>query len=66
MKKAMLKRLVLAAVVAGSFAAWQPSTEAAVQVNPVAGMPADFIKGCDVYSNTDTVYHLRIRGYYLP
>ena len=25
-----------------------------------------FIKGCDVYSNTDTVYHLRIRGYYLP
>jgi len=25
-----------------------------------------FIKGCDIYSNTDTVYHLRIRGYYLP
>ena len=25
-----------------------------------------FIKGCDVYSNADTVVHLRIRGYYLP
>lgn len=25
-----------------------------------------FIKGCDIYSNADTVYHLRIRGYYLP
>ena len=48
MKKSMLKRLVLAAVVAGSFAAWQPASEAAVQVNPVVGMPADFIKGADV------------------
>jgi len=48
MKKSMLKRLVLAAVVAGSLAAWQVPSEAAVQVNPVAGMPADFIKGCDV------------------
>ena len=48
MKRNLLKRMVLAAVVAGSLAAWQPMTEAAVQVNPIPGLPADFIKGADV------------------
>jgi len=48
MKRNLLKRMVLAALVAGSLVAWQPLSEAAVQVNPVAGMRPDFIKGADV------------------
>ena len=27
-------------------------------------LPGSFIKTCDIYSNTDTVYQLRIHGYY--
>ena len=27
-------------------------------------LPGSFVKACDIYSNTDTVYQLRIRGYY--
>ena len=48
MKRNLLKRMVLAALVAGSLAVWQPLSEAAVQVNPIPGLPADFIKGADV------------------
>lgn len=28
-------------------------------------VPGFFVKRCDIYSNTDTVYHLRIHGKYL-
>ena len=48
MKRNMLKRLVLGALVAGSLAAGMPLAGAAVQVNPVAGLRPDFIKGADV------------------
>lgn len=47
MKKKTLKSLVLAALAAGTFAL-APSADAAVQVNPIPNLPANFIKGADV------------------
>lgn len=48
MKRNMLKQLILGALVAGSLAAGMPLAGAAVQVNPIPGLSADFIKGADV------------------
>lgn len=47
MKKSMLKGLVLSAIAAGAFA-FGGTADAAVQVNPIRNLPADFIKGADV------------------
>jgi len=43
----MLRGLVLAAVTAGAFA-FGGTADAAVQVNPIPNLPANFIKGADV------------------
>ena len=40
------KKLALAALIAGALSFGQAS--AAVQVNPIPGLPADFIKGADI------------------
>ncbi len=40
------KKMVLAALIAGALSFGQ--ADAAVQVNPIPGLPANFIKGCDV------------------
>ena len=47
MKKSVLRRLVLGAVVAGALA-WGVPSEAAIHVNPIPGLPATFMKGADV------------------
>lgn len=47
MKKSTLRSLVLGALAAGVFA-FAPQADAAVQVNPIPNLPADFIKGADV------------------
>lgn len=47
MKPSLLRRLVLGTLAAGVLA-FAPQAEAGVQVNPIAGLPADFIKGADV------------------
>lgn len=47
MKKSLLRSLVLGALAAGVFA-FAPQADAAVQVNPIPNLPADFIKGADV------------------
>ena len=48
MKKGKLTELVMTALLVGSTAFFTPNAEAAVQVNPIQGMRADFIKGADV------------------
>lgn len=47
MKPSLLRRLVLGTLAAGVLA-FAPQAEAGVQVNPIAGLSADFIKGADV------------------
>lgn len=47
MRKSMLRSLVLSAIAAGSLLMASPA-DAAVQVNPIKNLSADFIKGADV------------------
>ena len=47
MKKSLLRNLVLTAIAAGAIA-FGNTADAAVQVNPIKNLPADFIKGADV------------------
>ena len=47
MKKSVLNRLVFSALTIGTLAFLSPA-EAAIQVNPIPNLPANFIKGADV------------------